>query len=120
MPVRIDRRWLLLALAGLTAGCSTRPHPRALREEPVYHNPQEGFRFTAPDNWKMRSRGEVPRGPLAQERLLVEYRRARASGTAGRVVLMGDVPESTDLPAHLRERAFQSKSGRQSGEPEAL
>jgi hypothetical protein len=120
MTARIDRRWLLPALLALTAGCSNRPNAPALQDEPIYHNPQEGFRFTVPDNWKMRSRGEMPRGPLTQERLLVEYRRTQAGATASLIVLMGDVPEPTELPEHLTERAVKSGSGLHIGEVEAL
>jgi len=121
MRVRSELLWLpLVALAGLTAGCGKKPRAPALQDEPVYENPQEGFRFVAPEGWRMRSRSEVPPGPLKQERLLVEYRRSLGELTATLFVAMADVSETDDLAAHVGDRAARSKSGRPSGGTESL
>lgn len=97
---------LPVLLAGLflaPAACAPRPSAPALEESPFYHNKQEGFRFEAPDGWKMTARGEYPTGRTETERLLVEFRRLKGDTPATLLVSMVDLPEADDLVAYLRK-----------------
>ncbi len=106
-------------LSGLLvgAGCAVRPSAPALVDTPLYENRQEGFRFEAPDGWKMASRAEYPPGPAGAERLLVEYRRL-VGQPASLYVSMVDLPVSSDLAAYLQ--AHQVPRPAQVAAPEAL
>ena len=97
--------WTTACLCAL-AGCASRPSAPALVDTPIYQNKQEGFRFEAPEGWKMASRAEYPPGRTEQERLLVEYRRLRGEQPASFLVSMVDLPESADPGAYLRDRPF--------------
>jgi hypothetical protein len=100
---------LLASLLLSPAGCSPRPSAPALEESPYYDNKQEGFRFEAPDSWKMTARGEYPGGRTETERLLVEYRRLKGDSPAALLVTMVDLPESDDLVAHFRNNRTVSQ-----------
>ena len=93
----------LLAAALLAAGCTQRPHAPVLRNEAVYQNAQEGFRFLPPEGWAMHTRTNLPPGPLDKEHVLVAYRKIQpgASRPAAFEVSCADLPESADLTAHL-------------------
>ena len=94
--------WFVLLI--VAAGCSAKPRAPAILDEPVYQNSQEGFRFVPPEDWKMRSRAEVPSGPLAQERLLVEYKRLTGEKPAALEVSMADVAAEKDVADCVRDR----------------
>src|SRR5436309_1759630 len=87
----------LLVVLSAAAGCATRPSAPALLDTPIYQNKQEGFRFEVPDGWKMSARAEYPPGPVAQERLLVAYRRTVEDMPATLKVSLVDLPELADL-----------------------
>ena len=91
-------------VAFAVAGCTNRPVAPALLDTPIYQNKQEGFRFEAPDGWKMTSRGEYPPGPVEKERMLVEYRRPQGNAPASLRVSLVVLPEGTDLGGYLRDR----------------
>jgi predicted Zn-dependent protease len=55
------------------AGCDSAPRAPLLRDEAVYYNRREGFRFLVPEGWKIQAKAELPPGKLEQERMLVEY-----------------------------------------------
>lgn len=80
-----------------------KPQAPALRNEPVYQNAQEGFRFLAPDGWTMHSRADLPSGPVEKERRLVAFRslRSGSSQPASFEVSCADLSETADLAAHL-------------------
>jgi hypothetical protein len=98
--------FLLVAcvVAIAVAGCTDRPVAPALLDTPFYQNKQEGFRFEAPDGWKMTSRGEYPPGPVEKERLLVEYRRLQGGPPASLRVSLIDLPPSAETGSYLRDR----------------
>src|SRR5262245_41969592 len=98
---RITLPTLFLAWGVFLAGCDSRPRAPVLRDDPVYQNDQEGFRFLAPDGWSQSMRGEVPPGKVDKERSLVEYRRKKGSAGASLRVSLADLPTSTDLAAYL-------------------
>jgi hypothetical protein len=92
-----------LAAALAAAGCTERPHAPALRNEAVYQNAQEGFRFLPPEGWPMHTRTNLPSGPLTKEHVLVAYRNVQPGSPrpAAFEVSCADLPESADLTAHL-------------------
>jgi hypothetical protein len=93
----------LFAAALLAAGCADKPRAPALRNEAVYQNIQEGFRFLVPEGWAMHTRANLPPGPLEKEHILVAYQRrsAGAGRPAAFEVSCADLPESADLAAHV-------------------
>lgn len=111
---RSDRGWWAAIVVVLVlAGCDA-------RKQPIYQDSQ-GFRFTAPQGWVERVRGEsmptgashrnsdVPLPPLGvpgnrPERLLVRYDRALAGHHAWLRVTVADVPASMPLKACLSTR----------------
>jgi hypothetical protein len=83
-----------------------------LRNEPVYQNEMEGFRFLAPEGWRQHAKAEVPRGKLEKERLLVQYVRLGSEKGASLDVSMADLPASTDLTTYLAGPSGGVKSWR--------
>jgi hypothetical protein len=108
-PIRPGPLMRIAACLGIlcaASGCANRPAAPALLDSPLYQNKQEGFRFEAPDGWRMSSRAEYPPGRAEKERLLVEYRSLRGDRLASLIVTMIDLPESADLGAYLHGREF--------------
>ncbi len=67
----------VLALGlGVSSGCDSGPHAPLLRDEAVYHNRSEGFRFMVPEGWKVQAKSNIPPDKFGIERMLVEYTRA--------------------------------------------
>jgi hypothetical protein len=110
---------LLLLGALLTPGCSRKPEAPALRDEPVYENAQEGFRFLAPENWTQHARATIPPGKVDKERLLVGYRRNEAGKSALLEVSRADLSESESLTEYLAGPAF-SRQWKAKGPPKEL
>ncbi len=111
----------VLLLSGLLlAGCSGGPRAPALRDEPVYENAQEGFRFLAPEKWTQNVRAALPSGKLDRERLLVSYRRTEAGRPAQLEVSRADLDESASFAEHLAGPAFGSARWKARGAPEEL
>jgi predicted Zn-dependent protease len=110
--------WTSVVLALLLlAGCRRAPRAPALRNDPVYQNTRAGIRFLVPDGWSQWANGELPPGPLAQERMLVEYRLAADQPTALRVTAI-DLSPSEDLAAYLLGH-LPGKGWQESVPPEA-
>ncbi|MFO0926212.1 MAG: hypothetical protein U0736_04115 [Gemmataceae bacterium] len=103
MPMRSARPLLpALTLSLLVlAGCSERPRAPVLRDDPVYQNDREGFRFLAPEGWEQQMRGELPPTRVTRERTLVDYRRTSGPTAASFRVSAIDLPATADLAAHL-------------------
>jgi hypothetical protein len=100
---------LALGLAFL-GGCGETPRAPPLRDDPVYQNDREGFRFLVPEGWQQRISGDVP-GKADRERPLVEYRPIKAGEGPGSLrVSRIDLPPSADLggqvaaPSHSVEK----------------
>ncbi|HMC88332.1 MAG TPA: hypothetical protein VKI17_02240 [Gemmataceae bacterium] len=88
----------------LAAGCGRAPQAPALENGPVFKNSREGFRFLVPEGWIQYARGEVPPGPLATERMLVEYQLQTGDAPAKLSVTCIDIPnESVDLGQYVLE-----------------
>src|SRR5262245_10308954 len=103
-----ERRQLLGRGIGMTAmmailvlGCSPQPQAPVLRNELVYQNDTEGFRFLAPQAWRQHAKSNLPPGKLDKERLLVQYVRLSSEKGASLDVSMADLSETTDLSAYL-------------------
>jgi hypothetical protein len=100
-PPSRRRACAALLLAAILAGCNSRPSAPALEDGPVYNDRREGFRFFVPEGWKQRARGTVPSGKIAGERMLVEYKCLTPATSAGLMVSVADVPESTSLSDYI-------------------
>src|SRR5262245_7411677 len=111
---------VLLLVSVLVSGCSRKPQAPALRDEPVYENAQEGFRFLAPEKWTQHARATLPPGKVDKERLLVGYRRHEAGTSALLEVSRADLPESTKLTDYLSGPAFSARQWKAKGPPEEL
>jgi hypothetical protein len=77
-----------------------------LRDDPVYQNDQEGFRFLAPDGWNQSTRADIPRGKRETETPLVAYRRRSGPALASFRVSLMDLPTSADLAAHVSAPSY--------------
>src|SRR5689334_14831576 len=108
-PIRTATAPLILVCAALLAGCNSRPRAPALRDDPVYQNDREGFRFLAPEGWTQSARTEVPPGKVKTETPLVDYRRTKGEGRAALRVSLADLPESTDLESYLSGPSYGVK-----------
>ena len=64
-----------LALAAVV-GCDSGPRAPLLRDEAVYQNRREGFRFLVPEGWKIQAKSNLPSDKFETERMLVEYTRS--------------------------------------------
>ena len=90
---------LLAAMVILLAGCGTQPRV------PVYHNEEQGLRFTPPPGWSERARNQHVARVSGQERLLVQYKRLQAGNPAWLRVSVADLPRSTSLATYLVGRS---------------
>jgi len=97
--------WFLVAL-----GCSRQPQAPVLRNEPVYENETEGFRFVTPEGWQLHAKVDEPPGKLDKERLLVQYVRLGSEKGASLDVSMADLPPTTDLAHYLAGPSGGAKS----------
>jgi hypothetical protein len=96
----------------LAFGCDRRPQAPVLRNEPVYENDTEGFRFLTPEGWRLHAKVDVPSGKLDKERLLVQYVRLFPERGASLDVSMADLPTTTDLANYLAGPSGGVKSWR--------
>jgi hypothetical protein len=96
-------------------GCSRDPQAPVLRNEPVYQNDTEGFRFLTPEGWRQHARVNVPPGKLEKERLLVQYVRLSSERGASLDVSMADLPATADLTEYLAGPSGGVKSWRLAG-----
>src|SRR5438128_11020385 len=96
----------------LALGCRDQPQAPALRNEPVYQNDTEGFRFLTPEGWRQHARVNVPPGKLEKERLLVQYVRLSSEKGASIDVSMADLPTTVDLTEYLAGPSGGVKSWR--------
>jgi len=104
----------------LQAGCGERPRAPVLRDEPVYQNDREGFRFLTPTGWTQDARAAIPPGKATKERPLVDYRRAAGIRGASFRVSLIDLDPSADLAAYLTGPSYGAKSWRQAGTSEEV
>lgn len=108
--------WCRLGIAVLAAlvapGCGDQPQAPVLRNEPVYENDVEGFRFLAPEGWQQHAKVNAPPGKLEQERLLVQYVRLSSEKGAALDVSMADLPATTDRAVYLARPSGGVKSWR--------
>jgi hypothetical protein len=103
----------MLAVTALCVlGCSSEPQAPVLRNEPVYQNDTEGFRFLTPEGWRQHAKVNVPSGKLDKERLLVQYVRLSSDKGASLDVSMADLPATTDLTDYLAGPSGGVKSWR--------
>src|SRR5690349_2852811 len=92
----------IMALATVfVLGCSSGPQAPVLRNELVYQNDTEGFRFLTPEGWRQHARVDVPPGKLEKERLLVQYVRLSSEKGASLDVSMADLAATADLTEYL-------------------
>jgi predicted Zn-dependent protease len=101
-------------------GCRSRPHAPALRDDPVYQNADEGFRFLVPEGWTQHANAVLPRGKLDQEQLLVSYKRVASGDLASLEVLAADMPADTDLTAHLSGPSYSRQGWQPTAKPEQV
>jgi hypothetical protein len=113
-PLR-HRLSMTAVTAILVLGCSSEPQAPVLRNEPVYENDTEGFRFLAPEGWRLHAKVNAPPGKLEKERLLVQYVRLSSERGASLDVSMADLPAATDLTAYLAGPSGGVKSWRLAG-----
>lgn len=105
----------------LALGCSGQPQAPVLRNEPVYQNDTEGFRFLTPEGWRQQAKVNLPPGKLDKERLLVQYvRLLPAEKGASLDVSMADLPATTDLAQYLAQPSGGVKNWRWKPPVEAL
>ena len=109
-----------ITLLLFACGCPDRPRAPLLRDDPVYQNDREGFRFLAPDGWTMRAKSEVPSGSLEKQRTLVEYLRLTEDKTAMLEVSVANSREISDLPSDQAKPAFGITQWNLVGSPEAI
>jgi hypothetical protein len=108
--------WFLL----LAGGCSTRPRAPVLRDDPVYQDDREGFRFLAPTGWSQSTRAEIPPGKHETEVPLVAYRRRAGPAAATFRVSLIDLPTSADLLAHLSAPSYGVDVWKKTAPPEEV
>jgi hypothetical protein len=109
---------LLAAGVLLLSSCSSRPRAPVLRNDPVYQNDSEGFRFLVPEGWIQSSRSNLPPGKVDRERPLVDYNSTGGPGIAAFRVSVIDLPEydSADMVAKLLATpSFGVKEWRKTG-----
>jgi hypothetical protein len=116
----VGRLGILLLGSVLFAGCTPKPQAPALRNDPVYQNDREGFRFLVPDGWMMVAASNYPPGPATKNRLLVQYRSKAQDSPATFEVDMIDLPTSTDLAAYLAGPSFGVQKWQRTGATEAV
>ena len=117
----IGSRFAVFAVTLLVfAGCNSKPQAPALRDEPVYHSDKEGLRFLVPEGWSLHAKSDAQPGKLERERLLVQYQRFTSDKGATFEVTLADLPESTDLGAHLTGPSYGVKKWEPTGKPEKI
>jgi hypothetical protein len=104
----------------LLAGCPSRPRAPVLRDDPVYQNDVEGFRFLAPEGWAQSTRADVPPGKATTERPLVEYHRKAGGKASSFRVSMMDLPPSADLAARLAGASYGASKWAPIAPPEEI
>jgi prepilin-type processing-associated H-X9-DG protein len=104
----------------LDAGCSRTPSAPALRDDPVYHSANEGFRFLVPEGWVQRANAELPPGRLEKERLLVKYIYLSPDSRAQLQTSVADLPKATDLVAQAAAPSFAVSNWSLVGQPEPV
>jgi hypothetical protein len=109
---------LLSAWVLLLSSCNSRPRAPVLRNDPVFQNDREGFRFLVPEGWIQIGRTEIPPGKVERERPLVDYYLTTGPGTASFRVSRIDLPESADLAKLLATPSFGVKKWTQTAAPE--
>ncbi len=111
---------LILLGFALVAGCTQKPQAPALRNDPIYQNDQEGFRFLVPDGWAMVGNSNHPPGTVKKNLILVQYRRKSTDQRGMLEVDMIDLPPSTDVPTYLAGSSFGVKQWRRTGSMEPV
>jgi predicted Zn-dependent protease len=111
---------MLPVCLALSAGCSSRPHAPGLRDEPIYQNALEGFRFVVPDGWTQYAKAEVAPGKAETERLLVEYRLINSEKPAALRVTRIDLEPAVQLETYLSGPSFGKENWRQKGPAESF
>src|SRR5438093_8821343 len=99
----------------LSAGCNSRPSAPALEDGPIFKDSREGFRFSVPDGWKQRARGQVPAGELEGERMLVEYKCQACPKPAALEVTVASVPAAASLTEYVTKHNLTGQQWRQKG-----
>lgn len=119
---RLPAGFLGITLLGsvLLSGCTQKPQAPALRNDPVYQNDQEGFRFLVPEGWAMVGNSNHPRGPAPKNLLLVQYRSRSADRRGMLEVDMIDLPPSADVAAYLAGPSFGAKAWKRTGAAEPV
>jgi hypothetical protein len=106
-------------MVALLAGCGETPQAPPLRDDPVYQNDSEGFRFLAPEGWRQQYRRDVLPGKEERERMLVEYRATASPTAVGSLrVSRADLPPSADLAALVSAPSHSVERWAPAGEPE--
>lgn len=125
--MRKRRRGLRAKLLGLiflgsvlAAGCTPKPQAPALRNDPVYQNDQEGFRFLVPDGWVMVDNSNHPPGPVKKNLALVRYRSRAQTSPATLEVDIIDLPPTTDMAKYLAGPSFGIKQWQPTGAVEPV
>jgi hypothetical protein len=102
-------------------GCRGRPVAPVLRNDPVYQNDREGFRFLVPEGWKQYAKADLPSGKVEREHLLVQYRHLLPGKVGGEFeVSLADLPATTDLSAYLVDPSYGGRNWKQNGPVEKL
>ncbi len=104
----------------LAGGCTHKPQAPALRNDPVYQNDREGFRFLVPEGWVMVGNSNHPPGPATKNLMLVQYRRRTEDRRGMLEVDMIDLPPSTDVAAYLAGPSFGAKEWHRVGAVEPV
>jgi hypothetical protein len=103
LPIHVNSRparTMALLLSVVLFGCRERPRAPALRDAPVYHSPQEGFRFLVPDGWTQNAIAVLPSGRLEGENFLVRYRMKTPEQGATLQIVCSQDSASLDLDRH--------------------
>jgi hypothetical protein len=107
----------LILIVVFAGGFGNRPRAPSLGDEPVYRNSREGFRFVAPESWKVTARADYPSGAADKDRLLVTYQAIGTDKPASLYVSMIDVPESASLLNHVGAPSHSVSDWQPTAEP---
>jgi hypothetical protein len=69
------RRFAPVLLIAICCACSDGPRAPVLHDSPVFQSDSDGFRFLMPDDYKLKSRSDLPSGRIEGDRVLVQYHR---------------------------------------------
>src|SRR5262249_6719910 len=97
---------LPVAAVLLLGGCGTRPQAPALRNDPIYQDATEGFRFVVPEGWTQQAAAKLPPGKVDKERLLTGYLCPSEGEPATFDVSRIDLPPDTDLGTYLAQPSY--------------